>query len=150
MRSEDFHRLARAVSTEDTLHMGYTMNWPVYTKGASIVDYATSLPHRQAFLEAGRQAVEELYKLTGCGEYLVSPPVDNVREAGGGRMLAAQLPALLCSSCWLLHSYLCGGEEEELLFSSSPAASFFSTGAEHRRLCDPRQHSQVVRDTSTA
>lgn len=57
------------------------MNWPLYTKGASIIDYAKSpAPVRKGWFDLGKRLVADLYGSTrGCGDFLVKPPVDNVR-----------------------------------------------------------------------
>ena len=87
----EFHAIARACSRHgDTIHFGYSMNWPCEVRGTSILDY-TPLPEmklsaaeaekwatqRSEFINMANQGMHRMYEGLGWGEYLRCPPPSN-------------------------------------------------------------------------
>jgi hypothetical protein len=72
-----FHQLARKCSApEDTVHFAYSMNWSVFTKGASVLDYPSG-DKLKLILKTSRQAIGTLMSLGGVSRYFQTPPIDN-------------------------------------------------------------------------
>ena len=61
---------------EDTIHYGYSMNWPCDVKGACSLSMSTG-EHFEDEMKFARSSVESQYRHYGCGELLISPPIDN-------------------------------------------------------------------------
>jgi len=80
MDYREFHRLARACSVHgDTVHFGYSMNWPLYVYGVSLMDYAMpeATELRRMIIDQSNQVVEQSYKALGWADYLRLPPPVN-------------------------------------------------------------------------
>ena len=77
MTTKDFHRLARACSAdEDTVHYGYSMNWPQYVQGTFSMTY----PHGKQLidlLERCRKSLTFQAHIMGSAALLQFPPFDN-------------------------------------------------------------------------
>ena len=74
----EFHTLARAISTKDTVHHAYSMNWPLLVKGASVVDLASAPKEaRVEALQEGRRMIETRYRDNAWEALLALPPVEN-------------------------------------------------------------------------
>ncbi|CAJ1962286.1 unnamed protein product [Cylindrotheca closterium] len=76
----DFHRLARACSIHgDTLHFGYSMNWPTNVFGVNIIDFPRRdlADFRKKVLENANHCVEMQYTMLGWQKYLRLPPPTN-------------------------------------------------------------------------
>lgn len=76
----NFHRLAKLCSVHgDTVHFGYSMNWPVDVFGVNIIDYAGKelTKNRAQMIEAANATVDMVYKMFGWDKYLRSPPPTN-------------------------------------------------------------------------
>ena len=77
MTIKDFHRLAKACSApEDTIHYGYSMNWICDVKGACSLSMSTG-EHFEEVMKGTRSSVEMQYRVYGCDELFISPPIDN-------------------------------------------------------------------------
>lgn len=76
----DFHRMARACSIHgDTIHFGYSMNWPCSVVGTSLIDFQgpEHADKRSQIIDAANTAVETSYKMRGWSDYLRLPPPTN-------------------------------------------------------------------------
>lgn len=92
MPMRDFHAMARACSGpggEDTIHFGYSMNWPVLVKGASVLDWMLTQPDSpqpgernplQMMQSGAVTTIGMLYDVLGCKPYLLYPPEDDMRN----------------------------------------------------------------------
>lgn len=77
MPTKEFHRLARACSAaEDTVHYGYSMNWPADVFGASCLTYPVG-EVTQKLLDNARHSLSMLYALRGMKGLLKCPSIDN-------------------------------------------------------------------------
>ena len=77
MSIKDFHRLARACSApRDTVHFGYSMNWPTNTKGSFSVTYPTG-KQNEVTMEVIRKMLKGLYDYCELTDLLIQPPIDN-------------------------------------------------------------------------
>ena len=81
---KDFHKLAKSCSGKSTVHFAYTMNWPQRVYGSSYLDYKANTKEGNKFLDklvdASCLAVDTLYKMLGCKDVLLSPPVADPRN----------------------------------------------------------------------
>ena len=91
----DFHAMARACSGPggaDTIHYGYSMNWPLVVKGASVLDWMLMEPERpegakpnpksplQLFQKGALAVIDASYAVCGCKPYLLFPPPEDMRN----------------------------------------------------------------------
>jgi hypothetical protein len=77
MTIQDFHRLAKACSApEDTIHFGYSMNWPCDVKGSCCLTMPVG-PHMMDVMKGAREGISFSYQMGGLSDLLVSPPIDN-------------------------------------------------------------------------
>jgi hypothetical protein len=73
----EFHRLARAISgPEDTVHYGYSMNWPTDVKGACSLDYPVGEDMIEK-MEIARHYIKVGYVEFGLADLFIFPPIDN-------------------------------------------------------------------------
>ena len=98
-KPSDFHTMARQCSGKDTIHFGYSMNWPSRVFGVSVLDYAAHKKEDAEFLdkiiEASNDAISRLYDMLGCKNILLTPPTEDPRNL---------IDYMLCSnytSCWI-------------------------------------------------
>lgn len=101
----DFHALARAVSVEDTIHFGYSMNWRSRVKGTCLLDYGP-VEVRRSLLAATRKAVTAMHG-------------DASRKLWGVTLFAQPLPCNPINAA----DYLLG-----VKFHAAWAERFFRTG----------------------
>jgi tetratricopeptide (TPR) repeat protein len=101
----DFHAMARACSApggEDTIHYGYSMNWPRATNGASVLDYMIldkehAVPHLQGLHDAALELMSSGFDIIGAKPYLLWPPVTDMRNHVDWLLHAVKEPPLgLC------------------------------------------------------
>eukprot|EP01135_Chromosphaera_perkinsii_P000778 Nk52_evm66s151 gene=Nk52_evmTU66s151 len=73
----DFHRIAKLCSApEDTIHFGYSMNWPQRMAGAMSIDYPGG-SHMKERLKLARQAETMSSVFSGWGRYFRCPLLTN-------------------------------------------------------------------------
>ena len=77
---EKFHELAFQTSNQDTQHYGYSMNWPVSTFGADIVDYGLRSDRCGLLDTCHGEEVKELWHLTGKSKLFMYPSFKNPFE----------------------------------------------------------------------
>jgi hypothetical protein len=82
-----FHRMARACSAdEDTTHVMHTMNWPLYTHGASHIDLALrTKPEHIAhifreYVAAVHEGLGDANRVFGWDQVVLHPPNSDVRN----------------------------------------------------------------------
>ncbi|KAJ2997985.1 hypothetical protein HDV02_004987 [Globomyces sp. JEL0801] len=74
---EKFHTLARACSAaEDTIHFGYSMNWPGDVKGGSCLSFPVG-EHFHEIMKTSRLGISLMYTMLGVNGLLRDPPIDN-------------------------------------------------------------------------
>ena len=84
----DFHKMARACSGGNTIHYGYSMNWPLHVKGASIIDHVLpakyngieDISYLDDMLPKAKDAAGMATKLHGLEKLILVPPVDDTRN----------------------------------------------------------------------
>ena len=80
---DEFHAMARKCSIHgDTVHYGYSMNWPSQVFGVQITDYARLPVHNRTrewkkILDQGTRMVELAYSIYGWSDFLRTPPPTN-------------------------------------------------------------------------
>ena len=81
---KDFHKMARACSSNETIHFAYSMNWPMFVKGAGVIDFETGDKNHKLFLKkmiiGARLAIHEYNKSLSAEELMLDPPITNVRN----------------------------------------------------------------------
>eukprot|EP01034_Spumella_vulgaris_P023120 gene23120-29313_t len=86
---KEFHQLARRCSdVEDTVHYAYTMNWTMNVLGSQIFEYQMmvavsedkSTKKLQDIIASGKMGVSVLYNTMGVSQYMICPPIYNVRN----------------------------------------------------------------------
>jgi len=88
----DFHKMARKCSKHgDTIHFGYSMNWPTEVWGTCLIDYAFSdfVELRKEMIKKSNRAVETAYQDLGWDSYLRIPiPQNPINTVARGLELA--------------------------------------------------------------
>ena len=78
----DFHSMAKECSTPNTIHFAYSMNWPIFVKGASVLDHENAddkITMKKLIIEA-RLVIHEYNRLLGAEDLFLDPPVTNARN----------------------------------------------------------------------
>ena len=82
-----FHAIARACSAaKDTVHVMYTMNWPIFPHGASHVEYAARCEPQKikelfrGMVTGAHGAIAAQYGLLGWDKVMLVPPNSNIRD----------------------------------------------------------------------
>ena len=95
----DFHDMARQCSGKDTIHFGYSMNWPTRVFGVSMLDYAADKKEGRDFLEefikTSNMGISLMYNMLGCDNLLLSPPALDPRNLIDFSLYIAY------KSCWI-------------------------------------------------
>jgi hypothetical protein len=89
-QSTEFHKMARACSGEDTIHFGYSMNWPKQVFGASILDFRFNTKEGGEYfdwlIETENHCIEEFYEILKCKSVLHCPAVADARNLAEGTL----------------------------------------------------------------
>ena len=84
LKPAEFHAMARQCSGKDTIHFGYSMNWPTRVFGTSVLDYAANKKEGSTILEevlkTSNMAIGTMYDMLGCNNLLLSPPAEDPRN----------------------------------------------------------------------
>lgn len=93
----DFHRLARACSRHGgTVHSAYSMSWPLFVKGASVLDMAHmgGVAAVAKTFDTALQAIGVADAELNAAPFMLSPPNEDVRNAVDWALHALPLPGM--------------------------------------------------------
>lgn len=76
----EFHALAQACSGPDTLHFGYSMNWPLLVKGSSCIDACYTRKFLKMLFDETIKCIKTLLSQDVRFKYIICPPIDNARN----------------------------------------------------------------------